>query len=41
VGGAEDLSRQLWGVLCFTLWVDGHRQAATAEATARAGTARA
>jgi asparagine synthase (glutamine-hydrolysing) len=41
VSGSEDMSRQLWGVLCFTLWIDGHRQAGAVEATARAGTARA
>ena len=23
-GGKEDLSRQIWGLLVFTLWLDGH-----------------
>jgi Asparagine synthase len=32
VSGREDLSRQLWGLLAFTLWHEHHVEGVTREA---------
>ena len=37
VAGREDLSRQLWGLLAFTLWYERHVEGITARRAARAG----
>jgi hypothetical protein len=38
ISGKEDLSRQIWGLLNFTLWFDRYaRESAAASATAGAG----
>jgi len=26
VAGREDLSRQLWGLMCLSLWLEGRRR---------------
>ena len=40
VRGREDLSRQLWGLLAFTLWYERHVEGVTRATSARAGARR-